>query len=329
MNLSATDTACDISTPPSREVAISVVILLTITILAGTVGNAQVCILLQRRHDFRKVPHYLLASLSVTGLLSSLIKLPAHLAVTIVNYFPPNQVSLETVCKTGFSSAMGFSVLNALTLSLMAIDRYDCVVRPFNRRLSLLNVRKVILATWVVALVSSSFYIAMLHNENCVCFRLDPYSSAITSTGSRTVVVYTMLLGTIPNVATVLLITVTVLLIVRKIRSSVLPRLRSLNRRRENQITKLTHKICAVFFISWFPVIICNIIGRIGGFHGAVFRTVKLFAVVISNFNYALNPIIHFKMLQVRLPDGVRLRSVMRRQAVTGESRVEIADSTI
>ena len=327
MNRSASDSASYISSIPSRDVSISVVILLTIGVLAGTVGNARVCILLRRRHDLRKVPHFLLASLSLNGLLSSLIKLPAHLAMTIVNYFSVSQASLELVCKIAFSSEMGFSVLNALTLSLMAIDRYDCVVRPLNRRLSLFNIKKVILATWIVALLLSSFHGVTLRDESAICFRLDPYSSSTTSSGSHAVIVYTIFLSTVPNVATVIIIAVTIFLIVKSIRSSLLPRLGSLNRRRENRITKLTYKICAVFLISWFPVIICNAVKRSGGFHGTTIRTVLLFAVVISNFNYALNPILHFKMLQVRLPDGVRLRSVMRSQTVTGESRVEMADS--
>ena len=107
MNRSASDSASYISSILSRDVSISVVILLSIGIFAGAVGNARVCILLRRRHDLRKVPHYLLASLSLTGLLSSLTKLPALLAVTIVNYFPVSQVSLEVVCKTGFSSRGG------------------------------------------------------------------------------------------------------------------------------------------------------------------------------------------------------------------------------
>ena len=176
MSRSATDSYS--SATPSREVVISVVALLTIGILAGTVGNARVCILLRRQHGLRKVPHFLLASLSLTGLLSSLIKLPAHLAVTIRNYFPVTQVSFETVCKTGFSSAMGFTVLNALTLSLMAIDRYDCVVRPLKRRLTPFNVKKVLFVIWIVVLVLASLHGIMLSSESSVCSRLDPYHNS-------------------------------------------------------------------------------------------------------------------------------------------------------
>ena len=317
MNRSSIDTASYISTAPSRDVSISIVILLTIGFLAGTVGNARVCVQLRRRHDLRKVPHFLLASLSLTGLLSSLTKLPAHLTVIIVNYFFVHKISLDVICRLGFSSAMGFTVLNAITLSLMAIDRYDCVVRPLHRRLSPSNVKKVILLVWVVALILSSVHGAMLHHESSTCFHLDPYSSPTTSSSSPAITVYTMFLGTLTNVTTVMISAITLCLIVKKLRSSLLPRLGSLNRRREHQITKLTYKICGVFLFCWLPVIICNIVIRIGGFHGDMIRKVKLFTVVISNSNYVLNPILHLKMIQVRLPDGARLRSVMRSRTET------------
>ena len=123
-----------------------------------------------------------------------------------------------------------------------------------------------------------------------------------------------------------MIIAFTLCLIVKKLRSSLLPRLGSLNRRREHEITKLTFKICGVFLLCWFPVIICNIVIRIGGIYGDITRKVKLFTVVISNLNYVLNPILHFKILRVRLPDGARLRSVMRTRTETGQSRVKMAD---
>ena len=326
MNRSSIDTASYTSTAPSRDVSVSIVILLTIGFLTGTVGNARVCVLLGRRHDLRKVPHFLLASLSCTGLLSSLIKLPAHLAVIIVRHFFFNKISLDVICTLGFSSAMGFTLLNAITLSLMAIDRYDCVVRPLYRRLSPSNVKKVILLVWILALLLSSVHGVILHHESSTCYHLDPYSSLTASSGSPGFTVYTMFLGAIPNVTTVMIIAFTLCLIVKKLRSSLLPRLGSLNRRREHEITKLTFKICGVFLLCWFPVIICNIVIRIGGIYGDIIRKVKLFTVVISNLNYVLNPILHFKILRVRLPGGARLRSVMRTRTETGQSRVKMAD---
>ena len=143
-----------------------------------------------------------------------------------------------------------------------------------------------------MALLLSSVHGVMLHHESSTCFHFDPYSSPSTSSGIPGFTIYTMFLGT----TAVMIITLTLCLIVKKLRSSLLPRLGSLNRRIEQEITKLTSKIRGVFLYSagFTAVIICNIVIRIGGFHGEMIRKVKLFAVVISNFNYALNPILHF-----------------------------------
>jgi len=69
-----------------RSLAMAVFVLLSILILAGASGNAYVCNLLRRRRDLRKVPHYLLASLSLSGVLTSLFSMLSLLIATIVNY---------------------------------------------------------------------------------------------------------------------------------------------------------------------------------------------------------------------------------------------------
>ena len=52
-----------------------------IAIVIGFEGNEKVgCFLVQRR-DLRKVPHFLLASLAVNGIISSVFSLPSRLAM--------------------------------------------------------------------------------------------------------------------------------------------------------------------------------------------------------------------------------------------------------
>ena len=287
---------------PSRAVAISGVTLLTIGIAAGTIGNLGVCVFIGKRHDLRRVPHYLLASLSFTSLFSSLITMPANLAM-VIGYFPVgrNLSSREMVCKIGFSSSMGCTVVNAFTLSLMAIDRQDCVIRPFKRRLSPQNVKKVIFVTWAVAFLLALLHGIILSKETSVCSRLDPYNSFSTSASpNQLLILYTMVLSTIPNIITVMVIVITIFRIVKKLRSSLLPRLNSLQRQRENKLTKVTYNICSVFLISWFPIIISNSIVRVGGFHGPTIQIIRLFfSVILVNFNYVANPVLHCKMLKI------------------------------
>ena len=116
-----------LSTTIPKSLAIVVSVMLSILILVGASGNALVCYRLRRRRDLRKVPHYLLASLSFTGFLTSLSRMPFLILTTIVNYRQVGHLPVFTIlCKLGFSLSVGcMSALNALTLMGMALDRHD------------------------------------------------------------------------------------------------------------------------------------------------------------------------------------------------------------
>ena len=165
------------STSIPRSLAIAVIVMLSILILAGATGNSFVCNLLRRRRDLRKVPHYLLASLSLTGLLTSLFSVPSLLIATIVSYLQAGHLPVaQILCKLGFTLSVGCVALNALTLTLMTVDRHDCVVRPFSRRISTQNVKKILLLTWLVAFIIAAVVLILLRKETSVCYTWFPYN---------------------------------------------------------------------------------------------------------------------------------------------------------
>ena len=89
-----------ISTPLPTGLAIFAVSFMAISTLAGTFGNARVCILLRRRRNLRKVPHHLLGSLALTGRFSTLFNMPLLIIMTAVNYLQIYDLSVvEILCK--------------------------------------------------------------------------------------------------------------------------------------------------------------------------------------------------------------------------------------
>ena len=119
----------DHSAPAPNGVPLFVVIFSVISTLAETFGNARVCFLFRSRQDQRKVPHYLLANLAVVGIFAAVLSIPSLIIMTTVNYFQirPGQL-LEILCKIRFTSSFVCTVLNALTLSIMAIAKIGCFV---------------------------------------------------------------------------------------------------------------------------------------------------------------------------------------------------------
>ncbi len=207
----------------SRGLAISVVVFLVISILAGAFGKARVCFLLRRRQDLRKVPHYLLANLAVTGIFAAVLSMPLIIIMTTVNYFQirPGPL-LEILCKIGFTSGFICTVLNALTLSIMAIDRQDRVLRP---------------------LCIASVFAFMLRKQSSVCVPFYPYND-LQEVGQ----VLLTLIAALHQFTTfaVLTIVITFLRILKVLRSSVVNPSSSAHQRQEMKLTRLTYKICGV-----------------------------------------------------------------------------------
>lgn len=291
----------NLSTPiPPRSVSVTVITLATICTLLGVVGNFSVLLKLYNRRDLRKAPHYLFASLSLTGLLATLVCMPSLVTFSVVYYLLNNRFSIELLCKTGMTLSFTVSVLNGLTLSTMAFEREGRVIRPFTLYLTPTKVKKVIFAIWMIAAVLTVFAAVLVSQGSSTCSSMDPYVS-LTTDPNKAAMLYVVGIGTLINTATFLVITITFFRVWKKLRSSVLPQTANTSPQQTGrQITRLTYQIWAVFLIAWLPLIMVNVVGRISQVNAAILGTLRLFTIVMSNFNYVVNPLLHFRMLRSR-----------------------------
>ena len=307
------------TTPLPTGLPIFVGSFLAIGILAGTFGNARVCILLRRRQSLRKVPHYLLGSLALIGIFSTLFNIPLLMFMTVVNYFQIyDSPIVEILCKAKVSLGSALIVLNALTLSLMAFDRQECVLSPFHRRLTTRNVKKVIVVTWLIALITAAVFAVLTRNVPSTCFAFFPYNNigALSKVFQATVAVFAQF-----DTISMLIIIVTFLRIVKKLRSSPVNSLSSANRRNERKLTELSFKICGIFVLFRIPVMICHMLANICKFQGnSAINTATLVAVTLVSFLYVLNPVLHHKMLNVQPPNQAGAA------AMEAGERIELAD---
>jgi len=291
-------------TPLPRSLAIAVIVMLSMLILAGASGNAFVCYRLRRRRDLRKVPHYLLASLSLTGLLSSLFGMPSLLIATIINYLQAGHLpAAQTLCKVGFPLSLGCVALNALTIILMTIDRHDCVVRPFRRRLSTRNVKKILPLTWLVAFIIAAVLLALLRKETSVCYTWFPYkqSKSFRTEQGNVIQIFLATITQLDTMAIVLVI-ITFFRVLKTLRSQVVTQFTnsSIRKRQEKQLTRLTYGICGAYILFRVPLIVGHIVISAGDFQGTALNTVFLLTNVMLYSTFVANPIVNFKMLRVR-----------------------------
>lgn len=287
---------------PPRFVSVSMIILATFCILLGVFGNFYVLLELYNRQDLRKVPHYLFASLSLTGFLAMTVNMPTMVIFFVVHFLLDHRFSIELVCKTGRVFALTVSILNSITLSVMAIDREDRVVRPFTQRLTPGNIKKVIFIIWMLAAVLTVFGAVVVSQESSACSGLNPYTVSPTTDPNNASRLYTVGVSTLLNVATFLVITITFVHVVKKLRSSSLPPqvANPSSAQTGHQITRLTYQLCTVFLVAWLPLIMVNVVARVIQTDSAALGTLRLFMIVISNFNYVVNPLLHIRMLRAR-----------------------------
>ena len=295
------------STPMPRSLAIAVLVMLSTLILTGASGNAFVCNLLRRRRDLRKVSHYLLASLSLTGIITSLLGLPSLLIAALVNYLQAGDLPIaQTLCKLGFPFCVGCVALNALTITLMAIDRHDCAVRPFRRRLSTQNVKKILSLTWLVGFMIAAVLLVLFRKETFVCYTWFPYeqSKAFQTEQGNVIRIYLTTMAQLDTLAIVLVI-ITFFRVLKKLRSQVIPQLTNstIQQRQEKQLTRLTYGISGTYILFRIPLIICNIVASAVEFQGRALNTALLLTNVMVFSTFVLNPVLNFKMLRIRQPN--------------------------
>lgn len=291
------------TTQVPEYLAIAVITFVAFCILAGTFANAGVCILLRRRQDLRKVPHYFVGSLAMIGIFSALFSMPMLIIMTAVNYFQIQDLSVaEIFCKVGFPSGYACMIVNALTLWLMAFDRHDCVLRPFNRRITTRNVKKVIAVIWILALITAVFFAISMRNEPSVCIKFYTYNRKITRHpyGIVFTIVFTLVFQL--DKITFVIVIVTFFRIMRAFRSSTVNPSNSLHQRRERKLTWLTYQLCGIFLLFRVPVTIANAF-KGGEFEGTEVKTARLFTIALVHFTYVANPILHRKVLKVRPPN--------------------------
>lgn len=178
------------SAPVSQAVIIADISLLTTSFLAGTFGNGRVCILYWKNKGPPKAPQVLFANLSVIGFLSSIVCIFGWLLLVVMNYVVKFTVPV-VLCFLIVPFAFALVILNAICLTLMAISRQDCVLRPFNQRITQQNVKKVILFSWFLVLaLTLAFLFFEIFAKESVCHNFKPYDLLNKLSSSNSSVLY-------------------------------------------------------------------------------------------------------------------------------------------
>ncbi|XP_067262710.1 neuropeptide FF receptor 1 like 2 [Chanodichthys erythropterus] len=113
------------------------------------VGNGLVCLIVLENRRMRTVTNLFILNLAVSDLLVGVFCIPTTLVDNLITGWP----FTNTVCKmSGLVQGMSVSA-SVFTLVAIAVDRFRCIVYPFQAKLTLLVAKVTIVMIWVLAVV--------------------------------------------------------------------------------------------------------------------------------------------------------------------------------
>ena len=261
--------------------------------MVGFLANARGCFLITKRSDLRKVPLYLFGSPAANGTFSSLLNLPSRVALTVIRLLDI-PVSADPACSVLVPSGFACDIINAVTLSLMAIDRQDCVLRPFKRRIGRNNIPRVVAFSWMGTVVLTSPIIFKSVRQQ---FQGCDVIPKIKVAGDP-IFVYVGIMSNSFNIASVLIIEITALRIIKRLRSSPLPETYSHHRRQESKLFWSTYKICGVLLVCKLPIFVYYPVAIFLDYNSYTLANILAIALTMSYFHYVVNPFLYYNMLR-------------------------------
>ncbi|XP_067084059.1 neuropeptide FF receptor 1 like 2 [Osmerus mordax] len=133
----------------SLTVAASFILAYLFIFLLCMVGNVLVCIIVLGNRRMRTVTNLFILNLAISDLLVGIFCIPTTLVDNLITGWP----FTNTVCKmSGLVQGMSVAA-SVFTLVAIAVDRFRCIVYPFQPKLSLFVAKGTIVMIWVLAVV--------------------------------------------------------------------------------------------------------------------------------------------------------------------------------
>ena len=132
------------------ELRIAWIVTLSLFIVTGIPGNFLVCFLVYQKHRLRTVTNIIISNLALADLAVCLLNIPIALATVI-----KARELRGALCQfAGFTNSLFFFEV-LLSLPLVSVSRYYCIVRPaqFTTLFSKRRTFRMIAASWLVSFI--------------------------------------------------------------------------------------------------------------------------------------------------------------------------------
>ncbi|XP_077060966.1 neuropeptide Y receptor type 2-like [Siphateles boraxobius] len=231
-------------------VQISLIFAYSLIILLGLVGNTLVIYMIVLYRNMRTVTNYFIANLALADLMVDSVCLPFTLVYTLLDEWKFGAVMCHMV---PYGQALSVHV-SVLTLTVIAVERYRCIVFHLGQRLSRCTSFIIIGLTWTLAAVLAG-PLAIFREYR---YEEIPYIDlriAVCSEKwpSGTNVVYSVSMLLLQYVVPLAIISYAYVCIWMKLKNHVSPSSRSDGLVRRKKTTKMLALVVVVFAVCWLP----------------------------------------------------------------------------
>ncbi|XP_037077138.1 neuropeptide F receptor-like [Pollicipes pollicipes] len=283
----------------------TIIILYAHLICFGAIGNGLVVLAVLRKATMKTARNMFILNLAVSDLLLCLVTSPLTLVEILSRYWPLG-AGTDFLCKL-FGGLEAVSVfVSSMSITAIALDRYQVIVYPTRQSLQLAEVCIILGCVWSLAtlLASPMFVVRELEhhaiNETVVGLP-DTFDYCVESWGvERGRAYYSVFSMICQYVLPIVTVSVAYAGITRKLRfrmSSLANRTSSLRESRE-QRARRTHTllvaIALIYAISWIPLNICNLVSDFVSFRDMEqMRVVYAVCHMIGMSSACSNPILY------------------------------------
>nr|XP_027197463.1 neuropeptide F receptor-like [Dermatophagoides pteronyssinus] len=252
-------------------ILVTLIIVYAVLIFIGAFGNGLVCLAVARNPRMRTPQNLFIVNLAISDLLLCFFTIPFSLFEIATKFWPYG----VTMCKL-VQALEGTSIfVSTLSIIAIALDRYNVILRSVSpdqhRRTTVVPIFLKLILIWIIGIILSmplflvrtveSHYIGM-GPINTINFCIEKWP---IENGRAYYSVLSML---IQYVGPIIIVSVVYARLCIKLRSRTLrrtsttqlPKLRTRLQRRTRKTNLLLISIALIFFISWLPLNVLNIV---------------------------------------------------------------------
>ncbi|KAJ6637638.1 Neuropeptide F receptor [Pseudolycoriella hygida] len=243
------------------------IILYGILIIFGTIGNCLVVIAVVRKSNMRTVRNLFIVNLAVSDLLLCIVTMPLTLIEILTKYWPLGDYG--HLCKMiGTLQAISIFV-STISITSIALDRYQVIVYPTRENLQYMGAFVVIVFIWSFALFLASpmiiFKKLVNHSINLHMHGIDSVSYCIEDWPiDHGRAIYSAFTLFVQYLLPIVIVSIVYLQINNKLNNRIPTTINVTrrNKRRSHRMRRtncLLTSIAVIFAISWLPLNIFNL----------------------------------------------------------------------